>query len=437
MIELELPTPHEKQQYLLDNRKRFNVLKCGRRFGKTELCQELICESFENGQYIGYFSPTYKDLYEVWKTTLNNFYSVIESKSETVKQIIFINGAKVDFWSMEEPNSGRGRKYHRAIMDECEKALKFQEAWEQAISPTLADYKGDAYFLSTPQFGDTYFKQLCKQENIQPDLWKTFVYSTYDNPYIDKNEIDLMRSILPPIVFQCEYLAEDVDNKSVNPFLYALNTDVHFDKSIQLDLKKQLIIGIDFNINPFSVVFCNIFRDQRGLHVNFANEISIENGSLQSMAQRIKALYGPQLINCKMTGDAMGNNRNISLADNASNYETLRRLLGLRQGQIIVPSNPTHETSRNDYNYLLHISQDPSNLINFKVNNENCPGLSNDMRLVQCDNYGDIIKIRKANRNDSTQKADFLDCSRYIINTFVKPEIERHQKSSFINLKYK
>ncbi len=147
-IVLELPRPHLNQQFLLDNRKRFNVLKCGRRFGKTELCQELIAEAFENGWYVGYFSPTYKDLYEVWKTTLNNFHNVIVSKSETVKQVVFLNGAKVDFWSMEEPNSGRGRKYHRVLIDECEKAGKFQEAWEQAIAPTLTDFGGDAYFLS-------------------------------------------------------------------------------------------------------------------------------------------------------------------------------------------------------------------------------------------------------------------------------------------------
>jgi hypothetical protein len=434
MIELVLPKPHPKQQFLLDNRKRFNVLKCGRRFGKTELCQELILESFERGEYIGYFSPTYKDLYEVWRTTLNNFFDVIQSKSETVKQAIFVNGAKIDFWSMEDPDSGRGRKYHRVIIDECEKALKFQQAWEQAISPTLTDYGGDAYFLSTPQFGNTYFKELCKREDESPNTWKTFVYSTYDNPYINKDEIEMMRSILPPLVFQCEYLAEDVDAKSLNPFLYALNSDAHFDTKVQLDWKKQLYIGIDFNINPFAVIFANIWRDEGGLHIHIVNEMSIDNGSLQAMAQRIKALYNPLLFNCKMTGDSMGNNRNIALADNSSNYETLRRLLGLRQNQIIVPHNPTHEQSRNDFNYLLHITQDKGNRIHLKVNNHNCPGLSQDMRMVQVDAEG---KIMKANRKDISQKADHLDCARYLINTFVKADIERHQKSNFGKLNFK
>ena len=433
-VTLELQTPHPKQRELLENRKRFNVLKCGRRFGKTELCQELILEAFEKGEYVGYFSPTYKDLWEVWRTTLNNFYPVIKSKSETVKQAIFVNGGKVDFWSMEDPNSGRGRKYHRVIIDECEKALKFEEAWTQAISPTLTDFGGDAYFLSTPQFGDTYFKRLCKQELESPDNWKTFIYSTYDNPHIDRKEIEMMKSILPPLVFQCEYLAEDVDGKSMNPFLYALNTDVHFDNNVQLDWKKQLHIGIDFNLNPFAVVFANIWRDEAGLHINFVNELSIENGSLQSMAQKIKALYNPLVFNAKMTGDSMGNNRNIALSDNASNYETLRRLLGMRQGQIIVPHNPTHEQSRNDFNYLLHISQDPRNKIFVKVNPNNCKGLATDMKVVQCDAEGSIMK---GNRKDITQKADHLDCARYLINTFVKGEIERHQKTNFGKIPFK
>ena len=130
----------------------------------------------------------------------------------------------------------------------------------------------------------------------------------------------------------------------------------------------------------------------------------------------------------------MGKNRNIALADNASNYETLRRLLGIRDAQMVLPPNPTHEGSRNDFNYLLHIATDRRNQVNVKVNPTTCPGLSHDMRMVQCDATGSIIK---GNRKDLTQKADFLDCARYLINTFVKAEIERHQKSNFGQLNFR
>ena len=41
-------------------------------------------------------------------------------------QIELITGGKVDFWSLEEPDSGRGRKYKVAVVDEAEKAKKLR-----------------------------------------------------------------------------------------------------------------------------------------------------------------------------------------------------------------------------------------------------------------------------------------------------------------------
>lgn len=420
-IELHLPTPHEKQQYLLDNRVRFNALKCGRRFGKTEICQELILEIFEKGQYVGYFSPTYKDLHEVWKTTLHNFHDVIETKLETVKQITFINGAVADFWSMEDPNSGRGRKYHRAIMDECEKAQKFQEAWEQSISPTLTDYGGDAYFLSTPKFGDTYFKELCKKEKESP-LWKTFIYTTYDNPFIPREEIDVMRDMLPPPIFDCEYLAMDVDGKALNPFAHQYDRNLHESTTALHDPTKQIYISIDFNLNPFAVTFWHHYQDTRGYNWIGFDEASIDNGSLDAMAELIIMRYGPYLHSAILSGDSMGNNRNIALKDNASNYIYLQRKLGLASHQVRVPHNPTHENSRTDTNELLWLTKQPNSKYYFAMNPNKMPQTCRDFRHVQVDAFGTIIK---KNRKDLNQRADFIDTGRSFINLTAKPILLR------------
>jgi hypothetical protein len=418
IIEIELPQPHEKQQFLLDNRKRFNALKCGRRFGKTELCQELILETFERGEYAGYFSPTYKDLYEVWKTTLNNFHYVIQSKSETVKQVVFINGAKVDFWSMEEPNSGRGRKYHRAIMDECEKANKFQEAWEQAISPTLTDFGGDAYFLSTPKFGDTYFKELCKKEIENPDLWKTFIYSTYDNPHIPVKEIEIMRQMLPTPVFDCEYMAMDVDGKTLNPFAHQYDSTYHESTEVKHNPRKQLYIAIDFNLNQFAVTFWHHWQDQDGYHWHGIDEAEIAQGSIPAMIELINQRYHIFLHTCIITGDSMGLQRQIALKDNASHYLSLQRGLKLSNHQIQVPHNPTHENSRDDVNRVLFESKQEDSRFHFKLNPKTMPNTCRDFRNVQCDATGAIMK---GNRKDLNQRGDFIDCSRYLLHLTAHP----------------
>lgn len=219
----------------------------------------------------------------------------------------------------------------------------------------------------------------------------------------------------------------DATPSATNPFLYALDPTYHFTEC-QFDARYPLIISIDFNLNPFCVTFSQAWRDEAGLHFTTFDEMTIENGSLQEMAYQIKNRYGRQLLTCKLTGDAMGNQRNISQADNASNYETLRRLLGLRQGQIMANSNPTHEMSRNDCNYLLNISLIPHEKYKVLISPSRCPLLCQDMRTVQCNEKGEMIK---KNRTIESQRADLIDTWRYTVHHNLKPEIGRHQKQNF------
>lgn len=425
MIELDhfvpLNTPHPKQQEFLDRRKRFNVLKCGRRFGKTELAQELISETVEAGGIVGYFSPTYKDLYEVWQEMKRVFHPIILSVSETVKQIQFLGGAKADFWSMDDPDSGRGRKYHRVIIDECEKAGKFQEAWEQTIRATLTDYAGDGYFLSTPQFGETFFKALCKNETLYPD-WKTFVYTTYDNPYINAQEVEQARQLLHPSVFDCEYLALDVDGRTLNPFAHQFDRDFHVSTKAVFDPKKKLIISVDFNLQPFSVCFSHVWQDGTGTHDHTFDEADIDHGSIPAMAELIKVRYGKHLYNAEITGDFMGRRGDISQRDNASLYVQLIRLLGMSERQLMLPreGNPTHENSKADTNLVLWRSKSPDTGWEFIIHPD-CKGSIRDFVSVQWDNLKGQIK--KRDRTDITQRADFLDAHRYRINVYWRSQV--------------
>lgn len=206
---------------VLTTAKRFNVLKCGRRWGKTELAKELIIQPALDGFPVAYFAPTYKDLYDFWNELKIILSEVIEAKDEQVKQIRLKTKGKIDMWSMDEPDSGRGRKYKRVVIDECEKSGKLKEAWQGAIRPTLADYQGDCWFLSTPKFGRTFFKELFDNKDKYPNEWQAWRYSTYDNPFIKREEVDAAKVSLDPQYFDNEYMAMDVDLKGVI-FKYAL-----------------------------------------------------------------------------------------------------------------------------------------------------------------------------------------------------------------------
>ena len=121
-VDFYLKKPHPAQQRILDTARRFNHLRCGRRFGKTSLIEELSSISLD-GKRVGIWFPTYKDLSEVWADLIKTYSPVIKRKNEQLKEIELLTGGKIDFWSMEDPESGQGRKYHRAIIDEAAKAV--------------------------------------------------------------------------------------------------------------------------------------------------------------------------------------------------------------------------------------------------------------------------------------------------------------------------
>jgi len=424
-VQVKLRKLHPAQSTIIRERKRFNLIKCGRRFGKTELSQELIAETVLKNQIIGFWTPTYRDLYEVWMHCKHIFHDILEAKDEGVKQMRFVTGGKADFWSMEDPDSGRGRKYHRAIIDECEKAGKFKQAWEQTIRPTLTDFAGDAYLFSTPKIGITYFKEIAKHETIHSD-WKTFIYPTHANPYIDPNEIESARLLLPDAIFKSEYLADDIDSMAENAFCHQYKPERHESESAVFDNRKQLIISVDFNLNPFAVTFHHAWQDEKGFHHHQFDEGEIDNGSIPAMVDFIKyrdySKYFGILHSAMLTGDAMGNRGDISQRDNASLYQQLLRGLGMSNTQLRVKSNPTHENSRADVNYFLAFFPD------YKINPKTCPNTCRDARAVQCTAFGEIVK---RNRNDLNQRADYLDAGiRYPIHSFHRNWIESHQRNS-------
>ena len=200
---------HSGQQTVWGGRRRFNVVNCGRRWGKTVLAEAALGDMITTGKPSAYFAPTYKMLMEVWRTVKRDFRDVIEDTNESEKRITYINGGQLDMWSLDNFDAVRGRKYRRVVIDEAAMVPNLEEAWTMAIRPTLADYKGDAWFFSTPK-GRNYFYQLAQRAQ-RDETWSYWQMPTDSNPFISSDEIDAARAELPSIVFQQEFLAEFID----------------------------------------------------------------------------------------------------------------------------------------------------------------------------------------------------------------------------------
>jgi len=158
-----------------------------------------------------WFAPTYRLLEEAYNDHKRIYQPVIRRAVQTpAPRIELITGAAIDYWTLDDPSTvARGRKYKRVIIDEAAMARHLEQAWTEAIRPTLTDYKGDAFFLSTPK-GSNYFKTLYGMA-CQDDDWMAWQMPTTANPWIDPTEVDKAGESLPSIAFRQEYLAEFVD----------------------------------------------------------------------------------------------------------------------------------------------------------------------------------------------------------------------------------
>src|SRR5262249_35985436 len=119
MATIRVQKLHRHQARVVAEARRFNVLMCGRRFGKTTLGIERLVDAVVRGLPVAWFAPTYKLLLEVWREVLAIFEPVVLESSVQERQIRVLGGGIIDFWSLEHPDAGRGRKYGRVIIDEA------------------------------------------------------------------------------------------------------------------------------------------------------------------------------------------------------------------------------------------------------------------------------------------------------------------------------
>lgn len=209
---LKLPRPHVAQRKVVAEASRFNVLVCGRRWGKTTLAIDRLMQPVLQGKPAAWFAPTYKNLGEAWRDVKKALAPLIRRISEQDHRLELLTNGVVDFWSLDgaTAETTRGRKYALAIIDEAALVENLESVYQEVIRPTLTDLRGGAWFLSSPR-GFNYFKTLFDygQDPLRP-LWKSWQMPTVSNPHIDAAEIELARQDTLPSRFNQEYLAQFV-----------------------------------------------------------------------------------------------------------------------------------------------------------------------------------------------------------------------------------
>lgn len=187
-------------------------LAVGRRSGKTTFGIDRCATPETLGYPVAWFAPSYKLLLEVWREAVRTLGPITLRRSVQDRRLEFVTGGVLEFWSMDNPDVARGRKYRRVVIDEAAMVPALMDAWQFSIRPTLADYGGDAWFLSTPK-GRNGFWQMFQwgSDPLMAD-WRAWQLPTSSNPYIAADEIEDMRRTMPERVFEQEVNAHFLES---------------------------------------------------------------------------------------------------------------------------------------------------------------------------------------------------------------------------------
>ncbi len=206
---------HKPQYEVVSHPARFKVVTAGRRWGKSVLARMWILQkAMEVRGTYWVVSPTFsmgKDIH--WKQGfLNEIPGKYVSKiNQAELEIILYNGSRIALKSAEHPDRLRGVKLNALVVDEIASIRNWDWLWMEVLRPTLTDYRAPALFISTPagfnHFYQLYLKGMENSEIYDPN-YKSWQWTSYDNKYIPKDEIDAAKKELPEDTFAQEYMAD-------------------------------------------------------------------------------------------------------------------------------------------------------------------------------------------------------------------------------------
>ena len=202
---------HQAQATIAKDRHRFRVICAGRRFGKTAYsAEEIKGKALANSVRIAYIAPTLQQARDIaWATLKKELFPVTLSTNENRLEITIrtISGGEsiIFLRGWENIETLRGQAFDLLIIDEVAMMRDFWMNWQEILRPTLTDRKGEAIFVSTPK-GFNHFYELYNKELEDTDF-KSFHFTSYDNPFLPAEELEIARKQLTPTRFEQEYMA--------------------------------------------------------------------------------------------------------------------------------------------------------------------------------------------------------------------------------------
>lgn len=167
------------------------------------------------GGAVAWVVPTYRNGRPLWRWVVQATAELVKAKivrlNRAERLIEFTNGGFLQIYSMDNPDSIRGEAFHLVILDEA--AMIAEEAWTDAIQPTLADHDGDALLISSPKGRNWFWREFVAGQDPTKAEIQSWVAPSSANPSPNiQKAAALAKTRVSERTYRQEWLAEFVDD---------------------------------------------------------------------------------------------------------------------------------------------------------------------------------------------------------------------------------
>ena len=203
--------PYKPRPYQLECHnalKRFNVLVCHRRFGKSVLSiNELIKTAAKKPRSLcAFIAPTYRQgksiAWEYLKYYTKPLMHWGGGRNESELRIDLYNGSRIQIFGADNPDSIRGMGFDAVVLDEY--AIMSPRVWTEIIRPAIADKLGWVIFIGTPMGHNSFWEVYDFALRGHKD-WYAKLYRASETNVVPDHELKEAQAIMTPEQYEQEF----------------------------------------------------------------------------------------------------------------------------------------------------------------------------------------------------------------------------------------
>jgi hypothetical protein len=372
---------------------RFNVLPCGRRSGKTELCKRKLVlaalranTGYDDPRYFA-AAPTYAQAKRIYWKDLKALMprEFIADVSESELCITTKTGGQLFVVGMDKPERIEGTPWDGGVLDEF--ANMKASAWGENVRPALSDRGGWCDLIGVPEGRNHYYdlwqrSQADMLEHGPASTWGGYHWISAD--ILPDAEIAEAKRDLDPLTFAQEYEGSFVnfEGRAYYPFDAGTHTAKLADR---YQPAQPLILCFDFNVAPGVAAICQEMLLPNGEQgTGYIGEVHIpRNSNTPAVVAKLVQDWGHHRGAFICYGDATGGAGGTAKVS-GSDWDIVSRDMEIAFGDRVemrVPrSNPKERSRVNAVNSRLKAGDDT---VRMMVDPTACPNMVRDFEGVR------------------------------------------------------